>query len=303
MRPNLSIEIPGLKLKNPLILASGILGLSGKLLRKVGDSGAGAVVTKSAGLSPRKGYEGPVIVEVNDGLLNSLGLPNPGIEEMTKEICEAKKDVIPVIASVYGFDVDEYIKVAKTATKSGADAIELNVSCPHVREVAVEIGQDPALISEVVKGVKNVTDKPVIVKLSPNVTDIVYFAKIVEKAGADAITAINTVRAMYVDIDIKRPVLSRKIGGLSGRAIKPIAIRCVYEIYKEVKIPIIGCGGISDWRDVIEYLLVGASAVQIGTSILYEDIRIFKKIQQGIKKYMQRKRLDTIESIIGGAHE
>ncbi len=302
MEPNLSVEISGLKMKNPLILASGILGISGSLLNRVGKSGAGAVITKSAGLSPREGYEGPVIVEVPDGLLNSLGLPNPGIGEMVSEIGEAKKGGVPVIVSIYGLDVEEYGKAAKIAVEAGADAIELNVSCPHVKEVSVEIGQDPKLVSEVAKEVKETTDKPIIVKLSPNVTDIVSIAKSVEKAGADAITAINTVKAMSIDIDVKKPVLGRKIGGLSGRAIKPIALRCVYEIYEEVKIPIIGCGGITDWRDAIEYLLAGATAVQIGTSILYEDIDIFRTIQQGMKEYMMARNYETIENLVGAAH-
>ena len=302
MEPNLLVQISGLKLKNPLMLASGILGLSGKLLSRVGESGAGAVVTKSAGLSPRDGYKGPVIVEVPDGLLNSMGLPNPGIREMVKEITEAKKGGVPVIVSIYGFDAEGYSKAAQIAVEAGADAVELNVSCPHVKEVSVEIGQNPDLISKVVKEVKETIDRPTIVKLSPNVTDIVSIAKIVEKAGADAITAINTVKAMSIDIDAKKPVLGMKIGGLSGRAIKPIALRCVYEIYNEIKIPIIGCGGITNWRDVMEYVLAGAKAVQIGSSILHEDIDVFKKIQKGMKEYMITQNLETIEDLVGSGH-
>ena len=302
MEPNFLVEISGLELKNPLMLASGILGLSGKLLRRVGESGAGAVVTKSTGLSPREGYDGPVIVETPAGLLNSLGLPNPGIKEMVKEISVAKKCGLPVIVSIYGFNIDEYDEASKIAEEAGADAIELNVSCPHVKEVGLEIGQKPELVSDIVKSIKKKVDKPIIVKLSPNVSDIVSIAKSIEMAGADAITAINTVRAMAIDVDMKRPTLGGIIGGLSGPAIKPIALRCVYEISEKVRIPIIGCGGIMDWRDVIEFILAGATAVQIGTSILYEDLSIFKKIEQGLIEYLRARNHDSIKNIMNLAH-
>lgn len=303
MGSNLTVELFGLRLKNPLILASGILGISGKLLKRIGKSGAGAVVTKSSGLFPRKGYNGPIIVEVPNGLINSLGLPNPGIKEMVKEINEVKKNGVPIIVSIYGFDVEQYCKAAKIASYAGADAIELNVSCPHVKEVSVEIGQSPELVSEIVRGIKKIIDVPTIVKLSPNISDVVSIARAVEKAGANAITAINTVKAMSIDVEIQRPVLSNKIGGLSGPAIKPIALRCVYEIFEEVNIPIIGCGGVTYWSDVIEYMLAGASAVQIGTSIIQKDIQIFKNIQKGIEDYMQKKDFDSIQKIIGLAHK
>lgn len=302
MEPDLSIEILGLKLKNPLILASGILGISGSLLKRMAEVGAGAVTTKSTGPSSREGFKGPVVVEVEDGLLNSLGLPNPGVSEMVKELDEAKKGKVPVIFSIYGFDINEYCKAAKIASDAGVDAIELNISCPHVKEVSVEIGQDPKLVSEIVKSVKEIVDKPVIVKLSPNVSDIVSIAKVVEESGADAVTAINTVKAMSIDIDIKKPVLSNRIGGLSGPAIKPIGLRCVYEIFEKVKIPIIGCGGVSKWSDVIEYMLAGASAVQIGTALVNEDTAIFEKMKKGIKKYMLDKNIGEISSIVGLAH-
>ncbi|MCW3975775.1 MAG: dihydroorotate dehydrogenase [Candidatus Bathyarchaeota archaeon] len=302
MEPDLSIEILGLKLKNPLILASGILGISGSLLKRMAEVGAGAVTTKSTGPSSREGFKGPVVVEVEDGLLNSLGLPNPGVSEMVKELDEAKKGKVPVIFSIYGFDINEYCKAAKIASDAGVDAIELNISCPHVKEVSVEIGQDPKLVSEIVKSVKETVDKPVIVKLSPNVSDIVSIAKVVEESGADAVTAINTVKAMSIDIDIKKPVLSNRIGGLSGPAIKPIGLRCVYEIFEKVKIPIIGCGGVSRWSDVIEYMLAGASAVQIGTALVNEDTAIFEKMKKGIKKYMLDKNIGEISSIVGLAH-
>ena len=302
MDPNLSVEVSKLKLKNPLMLASGILGLSGHTLCRVGKSGAGALITKSTSLSPREGYDGPAIVETPAGLLNSLGLPNPGIKEMVKEISVAKKCGLPVIVSIYGFNIDEYDKASKIAEEAGADAIELNVSCPHVKEVGLEIGQKPELVSDIVKSIKKKVDKPIIVKLSPNVSDIVSIAKSIEMAGADAITAINTVRAMAIDVDMKRPTLGGIIGGLSGPAIKPIALRCVYEISEKVRIPIIGCGGIMDWRDVIEFMLAGATAVQIGTSIVYEGLSIFKKIEQGLIEYLRARNHDSIKNIMNLAH-
>jgi dihydroorotate dehydrogenase (NAD+) catalytic subunit len=302
MESDISVEISNLKLKNPLILASGILGLSGDTLNRIGESGAGALVTKSAGLSPREGYDGPTIVETPAGFLNALGLPNPGIKEMIKEIKIAKKSGLPLIASVYGFSVEEYCEASKIAEKAGADAIELNISCSHVKEVGIEIGQNPELVSEIIKKVKKKIKKPIIVKLSPNVSDIVSIAEIAEDSGADALTAINTIRAMAINVDIKRPVLRQKIGGLSGPAIKPIALRCVYEISEKVRIPLIGCGGIQNWTDVIEFILAGATAVQIGTSIIYEDISIFKKIEKGLRDYLLKNKHEAIKNIMNLGH-
>jgi dihydroorotate dehydrogenase (NAD+) catalytic subunit len=302
MEPDISVKIFDLKLKNPLILASGILGLSGEILNRIGEAGASALVTKSAGLSPREGYNGPTVVETPGGLLNALGLPNPGIKEMIKEFKIIKKSGLPLIASVYGFDVEEYCEASKIAEEAGVDAIELNISCPHVKEVGIEIGQNPELVSEIIKKVKKKIKKPIIVKLSPNVSDIVAMAKIAEDAGADALTAVNTIRAMAIDVDIKRPVLRKKIGGLSGPAIKPIALRCVYEISEKVRIPLIGCGGIQNWSDAIEFILAGATAVQIGTSILYEDMSIFKKIESGLIDYLRKNKHESIKSIISLGH-
>ncbi|MEM3506811.1 MAG: dihydroorotate dehydrogenase [Candidatus Bathyarchaeia archaeon] len=297
MDVKLSLEISGLRLKNPTLLASGIIGTTYELMKKCIDAGASAVVTKSIGLKARKGFPNPTIVGASCGLINALGLPNPGVNEMIKEIRKLKKDEITVIASIYGFSPLEYVKVAKAVEKAGADAIELNISCPHVKEVGVEIGQNPKVAYKVTSLVKSKVSIPVIVKLTPNVTDIVLVAKAVEKAGADAITAINTLRAMAIDIDLKMPILSAKIGGLSGPAIKPIAVRCVYEISKNVKIPVIGCGGIVDWQDALEMLLAGASAIQIGTGILYKGLRIFKEINDGIANYLKNNNLKSIKDL------
>jgi len=260
--------LAGLRLANPTMLASGILGYSAETLESIVDGGTGAVVTKSVGSKPRVGYANPTIVQTSCGLINAMGLPNPGIDEFVKEIREAKTVLnVPLIVSVYGFSAEEYATVAKKAVDAGAHAIELNVSCPHVRETGSEIGQNPRILAEVVEKVKAVVDKPVFVKLSPNVTSIAEIAEAATKAGADAITAINTIKAMAIDTETAIPILGNRTGGLSGSAIKPTAIRCVYEIYERVKVPIIGCGGIVNWRDAVEFLLAGASAVQIGTAV------------------------------------
>jgi dihydroorotate dehydrogenase (NAD+) catalytic subunit len=303
MKQNISTKIAGLKLKNPVMLAAGILGISGQTLRRVAESGAGAVVTKSTSLKPREGFPNPTIVEVPCGLLNAMGLPNPGILEMKREIAEAGKAGVPVVASVYGFKAADYSKAAVIAQEAGADAVELNVSCPHVKEVGAQIGQNPRILAEVTRAVKLKVTKPLIVKLSPNVSDITKMAEAAEKAGADAVTAINSVRAMAIDIDVQRPILSAKIGGLSGPAIKPIAVRCVYEIYEAVDIPVIGCGGVNSWQDAVEFILAGASAVQVGAAILRGDLNIFKEINEGIKKYMKVKGCKDVRELIGLSHK
>jgi len=299
----LSVSLAGLRLANPTMLASGILGYATETLERIVEGGAGAVVTKSVGITPREGYANPTIVQTNCGLINAMGLPNPGIDEFVKEIHEAKNTLnVPLIVSVYGFSTEEYAKVAKKAMNAGADAVELNVSCPHVKETGSEIGQNPKILTEVVEKVKAVVDKPVFVKLSPNVTSIAETAEAAVKAGADAITAINTVKAMAIDTETAMPILSNKIGGLSGPAIKPIAIRCVYEIYEHVKVPIIGCGGITNWRDAVEFLLAGATAVQIGTAVALKGPNVFKIVAQGIDAYLKKKGFRSVNEIVGLSH-
>jgi len=205
MDDRIATEIAGLKLANPTMLASGILGYTGLSLKSVIEAGAGAVVTKSMGLEPRTGYPNPTVVQTDCGLLNAMGLPNPGISHFSEEIKELKNTGVPTILSIYGFSSEEFAKVAETAVKMGADAIELNVSCPHVKKAGAEIGCDPLLLTEIVKEVKKKVAKPVIVKLTPNVANIGEIAKAAKKAGADAITAINTVKAMAIEIETARP--------------------------------------------------------------------------------------------------
>lgn len=299
----LSVSLADLRLANPTILASGILGYSAETLKSIVEGGAGAVLTKSVGLKPRVGYANPTIAQTSCGLINAMGLPNPGIDEFVKEIREAKTGLnVPLIVSIYGFSAEEYATVARKAVDAGADAVELNVSCPHVRETGSEVGQNPKILAEVVGKVKAAVDKPVIVKLSPNVTSIVEIAEAAVKAGADAITAINTVKAMAIDTETTMPILSNKIGGLSGPAIKPIAVRCVYEIYEHVKVPIIGCGGIVNWRDAVEFLLAGASAVQIGTAVAQKGPNVFRAVTRGINVYLKRKGFESVNKIVGLSH-
>ncbi len=304
MRNRLAVEIAGLKLSNPTMLAAGILGMTGESLKEAFACGAGAVVTKSVGLKPLEGYPNPTVAQVACGLLNAMGLPNPGIDEFKEEIKELKQSepLMRLIVSIYGFSTSEFVKVAKVVANAGADALELNVSCPHVKETGAEIGQSPSLVAEVVREVKNNVKKPVLVKLTPNVSDIVGVAKAAVEAGADALTAINTVRAMAIDAETTRPILANKIGGLSGSAIKPIAVRCVYEIYREVDVPIVGCGGVTSWRDAVEFMLAGASAVQIGTAIATEGLDVFKSVTRGIDLYLKRKGFRSVKEIVGLSH-
>jgi dihydroorotate dehydrogenase (NAD+) catalytic subunit len=300
----LTVNLAGLKLHSPTALASGILGYSGDSLHAVAESGAGAVVTKSVGVSPRAGYPNPTVVQAKNSLINAVGLPNPGINDYAEELNYAKSVLkVPLIVSIFGYTAEEYALVAQKAAEAGADAVELNVSCPHVKYTGSEIGQNPKLLTDVICKVKAVIQKPVIVKLSPNVTDITEIAKTAEKAGADALTVINTVRALAIDVETQTPILSNIRGGLSGPAIKPIALRCVYDIFETVKIPIIGCGGISDWRDTVEFFLAGASAVQIGTAIAFEEPNVFQSINKGVTSYLKRKGYGSVKEIVGLSHQ
>jgi dihydroorotate dehydrogenase (NAD+) catalytic subunit len=284
------------------MLAAGVLGMTTLSLKRVAEAGAGAVVTKSIGLKSRTGYANPTVVQVDCGIINAMGLPNPGIEYFVKEIGEAKTIGCPIIVSVYGFSTEEFGKIAKKAAKAGADALELNFSCPHVEKTGSEIGQDPKLLKSIVKAVKKEVSKPVFVKLTPNVTDIVECAKAAEEGGADAITAINTVRALAINAETAKPILGNKFGGLSGPAMKAIALRCVYEIYREAKVPVIGCGGISNWRDAVEFMLAGATAVQVGTAIAFEGLEVFRTINEGIEAYLKEKGCKNAREIVGLSH-
>ncbi|MCW3984629.1 MAG: dihydroorotate dehydrogenase [Candidatus Bathyarchaeota archaeon] len=298
----LSIDFAGLQLENPTMLASGVMGYSAESFHRIAKSGAGAVVTKSVGIQPRVGYVNPTVVQAEGGLINAMGLPNPGIEVFCEEIKFSKTILrVPLIVSVFGYSAEEYATVAKKAVDAGADAIELNVSCPHVKQTGAEIGQNPKILSEVVQQVKAAINKPLIVKLSPNVADITVLAEAAVKAGADALTAVNTLKALAIDAETMMPILANVRGGLSGAAVKPVALRCVYDIAEKFKVPIIGCGGVTNWRDAVEFFLAGASAVQIGTAVA-DDIEVFRSVAKGVETYLRKKHYQNIKEIVGLAH-
>jgi dihydroorotate dehydrogenase (NAD+) catalytic subunit len=303
MENRVATEIAGLKLANPTMLAAGILGYTGLSMTSVVEAGAGAVVTKTMGQEPRTGYLNPTVVQTDCGLLNAMGLPNPGISHFKEEMKQLKTIQAATILSIFGSSVEEFTTVAKTAAELGADAIELNVSCPHVKKAGAAIGCDPMLLTDIVKDVKKAVTIPVLAKLTPNVTNIGEIAEAAEDSGADAITAINTVKAMAIDTETGRPILANKFGGLSGPAIKPIAVRCVYDVYRSVDIPVIGCGGISSWQDAVEFMLAGASAVQIGTAVAFKGVEIFGSVAQGIEDYLKRKSFKSVKEIVGLAHK
>ncbi|MCD6572088.1 MAG: dihydroorotate dehydrogenase [Thermoplasmata archaeon] len=299
-----STRLSTLVLKNPFMLASGIMDEDAGSMIRIAKNGAAAIITKSIGTKQREGYANPTIVEVDCGIINSMGLPNPGIEAYGEEIKLVKKKTsIPIIGSIFGRDEKEFCLLAKKMETYGADAVELNLSCPHAKGYGLEIGSNPEKVGNIVASVKSSISIPLLVKLSPNVTDIVEIAKTAEKNGADIITAVNSVKAMKIDIETGLPVLSNKIGGYSGRAIKPIGVRCVYEISKEVDIPVVGVGGILTAEDAIEYFMAGASAVQIGSAVYYRGVEVFKKLNNELKEWMKRHGYRKLLDIIGLAQK
>lgn len=304
MQMNLSVDIAGLTMRNPTMLAAGVLGMTGSSLKMVWEAGAGAVVTKSVGIIPREGYPNPTVVDMGCGFLNAMGLPNPGIVEYEGEIQVARKGCdIMIVGSVYGDAPDQYAEVAKRFENAGVNAVELNVSCPNVASLGMEVGQDPVLLEDVVKTVKGAITIPVFTKLTPNTSNICELAMAVEHAGGDGIVAINTLRAMAIDVETGRPILNNKIGGLSGPAIKPVALRCVYEISKTVGVPVIGCGGVTNWMDAMEFFHAGASGIQIGTAVAYRGLGLFEEIMRDIHAYLVKKGYESLGDVIGRSHK
>lgn len=298
---SIDINLAGLNLKSPIILASGILGVSFSSMKRIIDAGAGAVTSKSIGPTPRKGYKNPSIIEIYPNtFMNAVGLGNPGIDDFIPEIKEIKEGDITLIVSVFGDTNQTYLEVAQKAINGGADAIEINISCPHA-EVS-SIGIDKDLTHDIVSMLKKEIKVPLFVKLNPNVTNIGEIALAAEKGGADGVVAINTLAALAIDVNTRRPILAHGSGGLSGKAIHPIAVKKVYDLYKILKIPIIGCGGIFEWKDAIEFFLAGASAVQVGTS-LYQGPDIISEINKGMIRYLKDNEFKSINDIKGLAHD
>ncbi|MHA1872366.1 MAG: dihydroorotate dehydrogenase [Promethearchaeota archaeon] len=298
---SLKVKIGNLEFKNPIILASGILGISPSSMYRLDLANIGGITTKSIGIKPREGYSNPSIIGLGgDTFLNSVGLANPGIEYFEREIKEIKGSInAKLIVSIFGENIEDVSYIAKKAAMAGADAIEMNISCPHA-EVST-IGASADLTYEFVKAVKRSVNCPVFVKMNPNVTSIVEIGVSAESAGADALVAINTIRAMKIDINTRRPILSHKTGGLSGKAIKPIGVRAVYELFESCKIPIIGCGGVFSWKDVIEYFLAGASAVQIGSALVHGEYLV-KKLIEDLREYLKTNNIENIHQLTGKAH-
>jgi len=298
----LETDICKIKMKNPTMLAAGIMGNTAASLNWAARSGAGAVVTKSFSMEANPGYSNPTTVEVTGGFINAIGLSNPGVEALKDELNKLDGSV-PAVASIYGANSNEFQNVA-IKIDGMVDMIELNVSCPHASGgCGSSIGQDPNATAKIVKAVKKEVNIPIIVKLTPNVTDLVEIAEAAQKAGCDALTLINSVGpGMRIDLETAQPILHNKFGGVSGPAIKPIALRCVYEVYEAVNVPIIGVGGIRDYKDSVEFLFAGASCVQIGTAVYYEGMDVFGDICQGLDKFMVSKDYSSVADMVGKAH-
>lgn len=296
--------LTGLELKNPVILAAGILGTTGASLCRVAyEGGAGAVVTKSIGSVPKTGHPNPSMIRLDCGFLNAMGLPNPSYPGFLRELEIAKKDSgVPVIASIFGGNAAEFTEVAEGLLPGKPDAFELNVSCPHAEGYGAAVGSNPCLVEAITAAVKDVVNVPVWVKLTPNVSDITGIGTAAESGGADAVVAINTIKGMAIDIESGYPVLGNRSGGLSGKAVKPVAVKCVYDLYAALEIPIIGVGGISSWQDAVEIMMAGASAVQVGSAV-YERLDTFSEISTGIDAFLRRKGYSDVKKIIGLSHE
>ncbi len=286
------VSVGGVTLDNHLLLAAGILGTTGASLSRILSLGAGGVVTKSIGPVPKEGHAGPCLVVLEDGLLNAMGLPNPS-KDFVEEIAPLEKK--PVVASIFGGTPEEFATVAGWFSGKVA-GFELNLSCPHAEGYGAAIGSNPDLVEACTRAVSR-SGAPTWVKLTPNVTDITAIGRAAERGGASAIVAINTVKAMRISTEMRRPVLGNRFGGLSGSAVFPVAVRCVYELYEAVKIPIIGCGGVASADNVVEMMMAGARAVEIGSAV-QSDAEIFGKIRSDL----YAKDGIAPEEIVGCAH-
>ncbi|NMD04254.1 MAG: dihydroorotate dehydrogenase [Deltaproteobacteria bacterium] len=297
---SMSVKIGTLKLKNPVMTASGTFGYGGEYADYVDLNKLGAIVVKGLSLKPRAGNPPPRIMETPSGMLNAVGLQNIGVHTFIEEkLPILRKYDTNVIANIYGETYDEYKKVAQKLTSAkGVHALEVNISCPNVRKGGLSFGADPKSAAAVTRKVKEVTGLPVIVKLTPNVTDITAIAAAVEKAGADAISLINTLTGMSVDIFTRRPHLKNVTGGLSGPAIKPVALRMVWQVLQKISIPVIGIGGIMNAEDALEFLILGAKAVQIGTANFINPQATIEIIA-GIERYMELNGIKNISKLIG----
>lgn len=298
----MQITFLGKTLHTPLVLASGVLGNNKAILERVWESGCGLPTMKSIGPAPREGHKNPTVIDLGNGMINAVGLPSPGYLDMEEEWQELSDRAFPINASIYGGSVDEFVRVAEFVSAKGPDFIELNISCPNSDKHGMIFGVNAQSSHDVVAAVKKVIHVPLIAKLTPAAPDIGAIAKACEDAGADAICAINTAGpGMVIDIESRSPVLAFKKGGLSGPMIKPIAVRCVYDIFRAVSIPIIGLGGISTGTDAIEIIMAGATLVGIGTAVGYRGIAVFDKVNKEMDDWLAAHDT-TMEEIRGAAH-
>jgi dihydroorotate dehydrogenase (NAD+) catalytic subunit len=297
---DLSVNIGALVLKNPIIAASGCFGYGVEYADVVDLSILGAVAVKGLFLTEREGHPAPRIVETPAGMLNAIGLQGIGVHRFVDEkLPELRARRATVIVNVCGTTIDEYVHVSQILSDAdGVGAIELNISCPNIKEGGIQFGCSLNGTFDVVAAVRKATHLPIIPKLTPNVTDVASFARSAEDAGADAVSLVNTFLAMVIDVETRRPKISNVVGGLSGPAIRPIAVRMVYECRQAVKIPIIGMGGIADARDTLEFMIAGANAVQVGTAN-FVDPFIWPKLLDGLRDYMQRHQIAKISDITG----
>jgi len=297
---DLSVALGPLVLKNPLVAASGCFGYGVEYADLVDLSSLGALVTKGLFLEAREGHPPPRIVETPAGMLNAIGLQGIGVRRFLEEkLPELRARRATVIVNVCGTTLDEYVEVSRMASDAeGVAALELNISCPNIKEGGIQFGCSLSGTYDVVRAVRKATHLPLIPKLTPNVTDVASFARAAEEAGADAVSLVNTFLAMAIDVETRRPKLSNIVGGLSGPAIRPIAVRMVYECRQAVKIPIIGIGGIADARDVLEFLIAGASAVQVGTAS-FVDPFLWPKLLAGLTDYLERHRVAAVRDLVG----
>ncbi|NLO40138.1 MAG: dihydroorotate dehydrogenase [Ruminiclostridium sp.] len=296
---DLTVNIAGLKMKNPVIAASGTFGFGREYGNYFDLSRLGGISVKGLTLEPRKGNAPPRIAETPGGILNSVGLQNPGVHAFIRdEIPFLRRYDVKIIANVAGNTIDEYCRMAEILSEADIDAIELNVSCPNVKEGCILFGSTPKGISQVTSAVRKVCKKPLIVKLTPNVADIAQNALAAEEAGADSVSLINTLLGMAIDIDKRKPILANIMGGLSGPAVKPVAVRMVYQVANAVKIPVIGMGGISNGNDAIEFFLAGATAVMIGTAG-FVNPGVWVETAEGIEAYMNRHGFEKMSELTG----
>ena len=296
---DMSVNIAGIRLKNPVMTASGTFGSGMEYSEFVDISKLGAVVTKGVSLTPWSGNPTPRIAETYGGMLNAIGLQNPGIDTFIERDLEFLKGYdTTVIVNVCGKSIEEYVGVVERLADTNADMLEINVSCPNVKEGAIAFGQDPKALEKITKEIVKKAKQPVIMKLSPNVTDIAQMAKVCEECGADAVSMINTITGMKIDVNRRTFVLANRTGGLSGPAIRPVAVRMVYQAAHAVNIPIIGMGGITCAEDALEFIMAGASAVAVGAAN-FTDPYVTEKVINGIEEYMKNNKVDNIGELIG----